>query len=69
LFAFCIIASSSYVTLEIYARLRPEQGQVFFAKCRNWIDVNPDQVDQIAIFGSLILGYWLIGDSIYSMLT
>ena len=66
LFVFCLIATSSYITLELYAGFRPEQSQVFLAKVRTWID---GHTDQVIIIGSLLLGFWLIGNSIYLIVT
>jgi Sap, sulfolipid-1-addressing protein len=60
--AFCILASASYLGLEIYAGFRPGQSQGFLARFRTWID---SHTDQLIIAGSLILGLWLIGKSIY----
>jgi hypothetical protein len=62
LFAFCALASSSYVAMELYAAFRPERSQAFLARFRKWID---SHTDQVIIFGSLILGFWLIANSIY----
>ena len=66
LFAFCLIATSSYITLEIYAGFRPEESQAFLARVRTWID---GHTDQVIIIGSLLLGFWLIGNSIYLIVT
>jgi hypothetical protein len=66
LFVFCLIATSSYIALEIYAGFRPEQSQAFLARIKTWIDTHTDQV---IIIGSLILGFWLIGRSIYLLVT
>jgi Sap, sulfolipid-1-addressing protein len=62
LFFFCVIATGSYLALELYAGFRPEQSQAFMGQIRNWIDTHTDQV---IIIGSLALGFWLIGNSIY----
>ena len=62
LFAFCLIATSSYITLELYAGFRPEQSQALLARIRTWID---GHTDQVIIIGSLLLGFWLVGNSIY----
>ena len=62
LFLYCLIASSSYLAMEIYAVVRPSQTQAFLVRCRTWID---DHTDQAIIVGSLVIGFWLIGDSIY----
>jgi threonine/homoserine/homoserine lactone efflux protein len=61
LFLFCIIASGSYLAMEIYAGVRPSQSQAFLARARTWIN---DHTDQVIIWGSLILGLWLIAYSI-----
>jgi hypothetical protein len=66
LFVYCVIATSSYITLEIYAGFRPEESQIFVAKIRTWINTHTDQV---IILGSLILGFWLIANSIYLIVT
>jgi len=59
---FCILASASYLAMEIYAVLRPDQSLALLARLRSWIDTHTDQV---IIVGGLLLGLWLIGNSIY----
>ncbi len=66
LFFFCLVATSSYLTLELYAGFRPEQSQAFMSQIRKWIDTHTDQA---IIIGSLALGLWLIGNSIYYIVT
>jgi hypothetical protein len=66
LFLFCVLASASYLVMEIYAGFKPDQSQVFLGRFRTWIDTHTDQV---IIFGSLILGFWLIAKSIYLIVT
>jgi hypothetical protein len=61
LFAFCVLGSSSYLTMEIYAVFRPDQSKAFLVKFRTWIDTHTDQV---IVLGSSILGFWLIANSI-----
>ena len=62
LFLFCVLASASYLAMEIYTGFRPGESQAFLTKLRTWIDTHTDQV---IIWGSLILGFWLIAYSIY----
>ena len=62
LFGFCVLASSSYLAMEVYAAVRPDQSQAFLARFRKWID---GHTDQVIIWGSLILGFWLIANSLY----
>ena len=66
LFGFCVLASASYLAMEIYAVFRPGQSQVLLARFRTWIDTHTDQV---IIVGSLLLGFWLIANSIYLIVT
>ena len=66
LFLFCLLASASYLFMEIYAVFRPGQSQALLARFRTWIDTHTDQV---IISGSLILGFWLIANSLYLILT
>ncbi len=62
LFFFCALGSASYVGMEIYAGFRPDQSQALLTRIRVWMDTHTDQV---IIVGSLLLGFWLIGQSIY----
>jgi len=66
LFGFCVLASGSYLAMEIYAGFRPKQSQALLARFRTWIDTHTDQV---IIYGSLILGLWLIANSVYLIVT
>jgi Sap, sulfolipid-1-addressing protein len=66
LILFCVLASASYLAIEIYAGFRPSQSQVFLARFRTWIETH---TNQMIIWGSLILGFWLIAKSIYLIVT
>ena len=66
LFLYCVLASSSYLAMEIYAIVRPDQSQALLRRARTWIDTHTDQV---IIAGSLIVGFWLIANSIYLLVT
>jgi Sap, sulfolipid-1-addressing protein len=66
LFLFCVLASASYLAMEIYAGLRPSSSQAFLTKLRTWIDTH---IDQAIIWGSLVLGLWLIAYGIYLIVT
>jgi hypothetical protein len=48
--------------MEIYAGFRPDRSQALLDKLRVWIDTNTDKV---IIIVSLVLGFYLIGQSIY----
>jgi threonine/homoserine/homoserine lactone efflux protein len=66
LLVFCVLGSASYLTLEIYTVLHPDHSRALLARFRTWID---DHTDEVIIIGSLILGFWLIGNSIYLVVT
>jgi Sap, sulfolipid-1-addressing protein len=61
LFLYCVVASSTYLAMEIYTVFRPAQSQALLAGFRAWID---NHTDQAIILGSLILGLWLIANSL-----
>ena len=63
---YCVLASSSYLAMEIYAVARPGQSKELLASCRAWIDAH---IDQAIIVGCLIIGLWFIGDSLYLILS
>ena len=59
---YCVLASSSYLAMEIYAVARPAQSQTLLVRCRTWVE---SHLDQAIIAGSLIIGFWFIADSLY----
>jgi threonine/homoserine/homoserine lactone efflux protein len=59
---FCLLATSSFLVMELYAALSPDAAQVRLGRIRAWIDTHTDQA---IIIGSLALGGWLLADSIY----
>ncbi len=66
LFLFCVVATGVYLVLEIYAGFRPERAQATMQSVRTWIDTHTDQV---IIIISLGLGLWLLGKSIYTLVS
>ena len=66
LILFCVLASASYLTMEIYAVARPAPSRALLARFRTWTETHTDQV---IITGSLILGFWLMANSIYLIVT
>jgi hypothetical protein len=63
---FALVATSSYLAMELYAAFRPEPAQAFIGRTRAWID---SHTDQVIVVVSLVLGFWLIGQSIYLIVT
>jgi threonine/homoserine/homoserine lactone efflux protein len=59
---YCVLASSSYLAMEIYAVVRPDESQAMLARFRDWIN---SHMDQAIIIGSLVIGLWFIADSLY----
>ena len=59
---FCLLATSSFLYLELYATFAPAAAGVRLDKMRTWLDTHQDQVI-ILVF--LLLGFWLAGKSIY----
>ena len=63
---YCVLASSSYLAMEIYAVVRPAQSQTLLVRCKTWVD---SHIDQAIIIGSLLIGLWFIADSIYIVIS
>jgi threonine/homoserine/homoserine lactone efflux protein len=66
LFGFCVLASLSYLAMEIYAVFKPDQSQAFLARFRTSME---SHTDRAIIIGCLILGLWLIATSIDLIVT
>ena len=58
--SFCLLATSSFIVLELYAVLAPA-ASTQLAALRNWLDLHGNQV---SIIVCLVLGVWLTGQSI-----
>ncbi len=63
---FCLISVGIYLAVEIYALIRPDQAQAWLEAVRSWVTGHTDQVI-IAI--ALVVGVWLIADSIWILAT
>ena len=61
LFGFCVLASASYLAMEIHAVFKPDKSQAFLARFRTWME---SHTDRAIIIGCLLLGLWLIATSI-----
>ena len=66
LFYFCMLATASYLVMELYGVFRPEQMREFLARLRAWID---SHTDQLIVLVSLVVGCWLVGKSLYLVVT
>jgi hypothetical protein len=56
-----LLATASFLYLELYATFAPAAG-VKLEALRTWLDTHREQV---IILLSLLLGLWLVGNSLY----
>jgi Sap, sulfolipid-1-addressing protein len=63
--SFCLLATSSFIVLELYAVFAPAAGTQL-AALRNWLNRHGNQV---IIIVCLVLGVWLTGQSIRLLVT
>ena len=66
LVVFCLLATSSFLVMELYAVLSPEAAAARLGRIRAWIY---GHMDQAIILVSLALGGLLLADSIFLLLT
>ena len=59
---FCLLATSSFLALELYAVLTPVAASARLGALRIWLD---EQGTQVLIVVCLVVGFWLTGHSIY----
>ena len=63
---FVLLATASFLYLELYAVLAPAAAEVRLNQLRTWLDTHREQV---FILLCLLLGFWLAGKSIYLLVT
>jgi threonine/homoserine/homoserine lactone efflux protein len=63
---FCLLATSVFLAMELYAAFAPEAASVRLGQMRTWID---GHTDQAIVVLSLVVGCWLLGNSIYLIVT
>ena len=66
LLLFCLLATSSFLYLELYAAFAHAAATARLDRMRTWLDTHQDQVI-ILVF--LLLGFWLAGNSIYLLVS
>jgi Sap, sulfolipid-1-addressing protein len=66
LVVFCLLATSSFLAMELYAAFAPAAAAARFDQIHKWIDTHQDQA---IVVGALVIGAWLLGDSIYLILS
>ena len=66
LVAFCLLATSSYLVMEIYVVLSPDAAKVHLDGLSTWITGHKDEV---IIWVCTAVGLWLISHSAYLLIT
>jgi Sap, sulfolipid-1-addressing protein len=64
--SFCLLATSSFAVLELYSVRAPAAASTRLAALRSWLDTHGNHVI-IIVCG--VLGLWLTGQSIYTLIT
>ena len=59
---FCLLATSSFLVMELYAAFAPVAAAARLEEVHKWIDSHQDQA---IVVGALVVGAWLLGKSIY----
>jgi hypothetical protein len=65
LMVFCLLATSSFLVMELYAVFAPAAAGDRFKEIHTWINTHQDQA---IVVGSLAVGAWLLGHSLYSII-
>jgi hypothetical protein len=63
--SFCLLASSSFVALELYSVRAPAAASIRLAALRTWLETHGNHV---VIIVCVVLGLWLTGQSIYTLI-
>jgi threonine/homoserine/homoserine lactone efflux protein len=62
LMGFCLLATGSFLALELHAVFAPAAAKARLERMRRWLDSHRDQMIVVV---ALLLGFWLAGKSIY----
>jgi hypothetical protein len=63
---FCLLATSTFLYLELYATFARSGADATLKRLRDWLNTHQDHV-VITVF--LLLGFWLAGKSIYLLIS
>ena len=63
---FCLLATSSFLYLELYVAFAPGAAGARLDRLRTWLESHQDEV---IIAVCLLLGFWLAGKSIYLLVS
>ncbi|OIJ68167.1 GAP family protein [Streptomyces mangrovisoli] len=64
LMGYCLLASSSLLTMELYATFAPRSAGARLERLRTWLEGHQDQAIVCLV---LFIGLWLVGKSIYQL--
>ncbi|MCX4695701.1 GAP family protein [Streptomyces sp. NBC_01408] len=64
LMAFCLLATSCLLAMELYMVFSPEKAQLGLTALRAWLDAHKDPA---IVVTCLVLGLWLVGRSLYQL--
>ncbi|MFF4397605.1 GAP family protein [Streptomyces sp. NPDC001480] len=64
LFAFCVLATASLLSTELYVVFSPAVAKARLLRLRSWVE---DHQEQAIVLGCLVLGFWLTGKSIHQL--
>jgi hypothetical protein len=62
LVVYCLLATLSYLVMELYMIIRPAAGAARMEQLQKWIDTHTDQAIVVL---SIVVGCWLLGHSLY----
>ena len=66
LVVFCLLATSSFLAMELYAAYAPAAAGARYERIHKWICTHQDQA---IVVGSLAVGAWLLGHSIFLIIS
>jgi fructose-specific phosphotransferase system IIC component len=66
LLIFCLLGSSTYIVIVLFMAFRQERSAAVLDRMQSWIKAHTDQA---VVVGALALGLWLIGHSLYLILS
>ncbi|MEU6532712.1 GAP family protein [Streptomyces sp. NPDC046928] len=64
LVAFCLLATASLLVVETYIAVRPERARRRLLAMRTWM---ADHAHQAIVAGSVLIGLYLVGKSVYGL--
>ncbi|MFF8860757.1 GAP family protein [Streptomyces sp. NPDC015139] len=64
LFGFCLLATASLLAVELYVVFSPTKAKARLLRLRAWLDGHKEQA---LVTICLVLGFWLVGKSIFQL--